>query len=105
MSKAIDENTNSTIEEAAAVFPEEAGNGITENINSVGTDLDDQPTPKPTLEELCAATLRRRGRRGRPKGSGRKHPENCSPKTFRNFSPLAQLLLITIRLTSPEYME
>lgn len=54
------------------------------------------------LDQLCEERVRRRGRRGRPKGSGRKHPEKCQPKTFRHFSPLSHGLLWLIRLGSPE---
>ena len=62
-----------------------------------------EPIPAgPTLDDLCAATLRRRGRRGRPKATGRKHPERCFPKYFRSFSPLAQALLLELRWTDDE---
>lgn len=50
-------------------------------------------------------SLKGKRRRGRPKGTGRKHPERSVPKTFRNFSPLAQSLLAGIRLTNPERMD
>ena len=59
---------------------------------------------EPMLDETCPTTVRMRGQRGRPKGTGRKHPERSAPKTFRNFSPLAQGLLSGIRLTDPELM-
>jgi hypothetical protein len=78
--------------------------GIIENINS-GADTAKTGPAAPTLDELCAAALKRRGRRGRPKGTGRKHPDGCRPKTFRSFSPLAHGLLAMIRLTGPEFME
>ena len=75
---------------------------ISENINSAGQEAGEPSPAERTLDELCAATLKRRGRRGRPKGTGRKHPEKCAPKTFRNFSPLAHLLLMAIRWTDDE---
>lgn len=57
---------------------------------------------EPILDEICAATVKRRGR---PRGTGRKHPEKCAPKTFRYFSPLSQSLLSGIRLTGPELLQ
>jgi hypothetical protein len=81
------------------------GTGIIENINSSQHDLAEVKGPQPTLDELCAATLKRRSKRGRPKGTGRKHPENCLPKTFRYFSPLAHALLAAIHLGDPDLMQ
>jgi hypothetical protein len=78
---------------------------IIENINSDEQAVAEANAAGPTLEELCEATLRRRSRRGRPKGTGHKHPEKCAPKTFRHFSPLAQCLLSGVRLTGPEQMQ
>lgn len=75
---------------------------ITENINSEQPGVADEDQTETTLGELCAATLRRRGRRGRPKGTGRNHPDPCTPKTFRNFSPLAHALLVEIKWTNDE---
>jgi hypothetical protein len=54
------------------------------------------------LAELTAATLKRRRKRGRPKGSGRKHPEKRTPKTFRHFSALSHKLLFLIRITNDD---
>ena len=53
------------------------------------------------LDRLCAATIGRRGRRGRPPGSGKKHPPG-QPKTFRNFSNFAHWLLVNIRFTGTD---
>jgi hypothetical protein len=75
--------------------------GIIENINS-GADTAKTGPAAPTLDELCAAALKRRGRRGRPKGTGRKHPDGCRPKTLRSFSPLARGLLFLIGITDAE---
>jgi hypothetical protein len=75
---------------------------ISENINSAGQEAGEPNPAERTLDELCAATLKRRGRRGRPKGTGRKHTEKCAPKTSRNFSPLSRLLLIEIGWTDDE---
>lgn len=87
----IDENINSDIEGALS--------GICENINSKPDDVSEK------LDEMCSATLKRRGRRGRPKGTGRKHAERSSPKTFRNFSLLAKQLLALIRLGDADLMK
>lgn len=87
----INENTNSDTQ----ITPL----GICENINSKTEDVSAK------LDEMCSATLKRRGRRGRPKGSGRKHPERSSPKTFRNFSMLAKQLLALMRLGDVELMK
>lgn len=78
---------------------------INENINSDWQAAGETSPAGSTLGELCAAALSRRGRRGRPKGTGRKHPEKCTPKTFRHFSPLAHAILSGIRLTGPERMQ
>jgi hypothetical protein len=78
---------------------------IIENIYSDEQVVAAANPTEPTLDEMCAAKVRRRGRRGRPNGTGRKHPERCAPKTFRYFSPLAQGLLTGIRLTDPEQMQ
>lgn len=40
--------------------------------------------------------------RGRPKGSGRKHADRTTPKTFRHFSALAHGLISLIRLGDPD---
>jgi hypothetical protein len=83
-----------------------AENTFIENTNSGnGQGCGSDCPARPDLDEICAMALKRRGRRGRPRGSGRKHPENCQPKTFRNFSPLAHWLLSAIRLTGPDFME
>jgi hypothetical protein len=79
--------------------------GIIENTNSDEEDVTESTRTESKLDELCAAALKRRGRRGRPKGTGRNHPGGCRPKTFRSFSPLAHGLLAMIRLTGPEFME
>jgi hypothetical protein len=79
--------------------------GIIENTNSGDKDVTRYTAAESKLGELCAAALKRRGRRGRPKGTGRKHPGGCRPKTFRSFSPLAHGLLAMICLTGPEFME
>jgi hypothetical protein len=79
--------------------------GIIENTNSGEVDATESTGTESKLDELCAAALKRRGRRGRPKGTGRKRPDGCHPKTFRSFSPLAHGLLAMIRLTGPELME
>src|SRR5580704_8704146 len=79
--------------------------GIIENTHSGEEDVTRSTGTESKLDELCAAALKRRGRRGRPKGTGRKHPDGCGPKTFRSFSPLAHGLLAMIRLTGPEFME
>ena len=76
--------------------------GIIENTNSREGDVTRSTGTESKLDELCAAA---RKRRGRPKGTGRKHPDGCCPKTFRSFSPLAHGLLAMIRLTGPEFME
>jgi hypothetical protein len=75
---------------------------ISEIMNSAGEEAGEGSPAERSLDELCAATLKRRGRRGRPKGTGRKYPERCAPKTFRNFSPLSRLLLIEIGWTDDE---
>jgi hypothetical protein len=79
--------------------------GIIDNTNSGEEDVTEPTGTESKLDELCAAALKRRGRRGRPKGTGRKHPDGCSPKAFRSFSPLAHGLLAMIHLTGPEFME
>jgi hypothetical protein len=76
-----------------------------ENKHLAGQKAGERTPAERTLDDICAATLKRRGRRGRPEGTGRKHPEKCSPKTFRNFSPLAHCLLVGIRLTGPDLMQ
>jgi hypothetical protein len=53
---------------------------ISEIMNSAGQEAEEWTPAERTLDDICAATLKRRGRRGRPKGTGRKHPEKCSPK-------------------------
>lgn len=73
---------------------------IGENNNSDRDPVGGNPTE---LDRMCAAAIKRRGRRGRPLGSGKKHPPGQS-KTFRNFSNLAHLLLGHIRLTGPEFL-
>jgi hypothetical protein len=76
--------------------------GIVENTNSGEEDVTESTGTESKLDELCAAALKRRGRRGRPKGTGRKHPDGCRPKTLRNFSPLARGLLFLIGITDAE---
>ena len=78
---------------------------IIENINSTRADALEPDQGGATLARLCSETIKRRGRRGRPKGSGREHPERSTPKTFRNFSPLAQTLLLELRWTDAELRE
>ena len=95
----ITENINSEVSQPGL----EVAGGITENINSSPGD-GTRESATDTLAELCAATIKRRGKRGRPKGVGRKHPDQCQPKTFRHFSPLAHGLLGLIRLGDPELM-
>jgi hypothetical protein len=76
--------------------------GIIENTNSGEEDVSESTGTESKLDELdelCAAALKRRGRRGRPKGTCRKHPDGCRPKTFRSFSPLAHGLLFLIGIT------
>lgn len=73
---------------------------IDENNNS---DPEFECGDRTELDRLCASAIKRRGRRGRPPGSGKKHPPG-QPKTFRNFSNLAHLLLGHIRLTGPELL-
>ena len=102
MVERIIEILNSNESDAAEAKPAETVERIIENLNSGEPDQPDPGPPEPTLDELCAATLRRRGRRGRPKGTGRKHPERCAPKTFRYFSILSRRLLFEIRCTTDE---
>ena len=99
MEDRITENINSEVSQPGL----EVAGGITENINSSPGD-GTRESATDTLAELCAATIKRRGKRGRPKGVGRKHPDQCQPKTFRHFSPLAHGLLGLIRLGDPELM-
>lgn len=105
MAERIIENIYSDVQAAAEAALIKSVEPITENIYSDQPAIADTNPAGPTLDEMCEATLKRRGRRGRPKGSGRKHPERSAPKTFRNFSPLAQSLLSGIRLTDPERMD
>lgn len=80
------ENMNGTLE--AEIDGGEPRSAICENTNSPGeAELDE------ALRSNCEATLKRRGKRGRPKGTGRQHAQGSSPKTFRNFSPSAHILL------------
>lgn len=74
---------------------------IVENNNSDSAPSCEASTE---LDRLSDAALKRRGRRGRPPGSGKKHPPG-QPKTFRNFSHLAHSLLAHLRLTEPDLLE
>jgi hypothetical protein len=76
--------------------------GIIENTNSGEEDVTQPTGTEAKLDELCAAALKRRDRRGRPKGTARKHPAGCRPKMFRSFSPLAHGLLFLIGITDAE---
>lgn len=67
---------------------DEPRSAICENTNSPGeAELDE------ALRSNCEARLKRRGKRGRPKGTGRQHAQGSSPKTFRNLPPNAHILL------------
>lgn len=82
----VNKNMNSRIESEITVA--ELCPGNSENRNSSGaTELEQ------AVQKDCEARLKRRGKRGRPKGTGRQHAQGSSPKTFRNFSPSAHILL------------
>jgi hypothetical protein len=73
----------------------EAESGIC-NINKSIDRFDRKTHPVPEMEPST------RRKRGRPRGSGRKHPERSFPKYIRHFSPLAQTLLTAIALGERE---
>jgi hypothetical protein len=49
--------------------------------------------PESELDEIIKAAVRRRGRRGRPKGTGRKRVPGATPKSFRHFTPVSHVLV------------